>query len=42
MGRGRNNFGRKPKDSCVVVLIIGAGLIAGLSMFVHSAAGWVL
>lgn len=33
--------GRKPKDSCVVVLIVGASLLAGLSYFVHAAAGWV-
>lgn len=41
MGR-RLPSGRKPKDSCVVVLIIGAGLLAGLSYFLTEAARWVL
>lgn len=41
MGRRLPN-GRKPKDSCVVVLLVGASLLAGLSYFVHAAAGWVL
>lgn len=30
------------KDSCVVVLLVGASLLAGLSYFIHAAAGWVL
>lgn len=34
--------GRKPKDSCVVVLLVGASLFAGLAVLAGNAAGWVL
>ena len=29
------------KDSCVVVLIVGASLLAGLSYFITEAARWL-
>ena len=41
MGRRLPN-GRKPVDSCVVVLLVGASLLTGLGLFIHVAAGWVL
>ena len=37
----RSNHGRKSKDSCVVVLVIGASLLAGLSFFITEAARWL-
>ena len=39
---GRLPNGRKPKDSCVVALLVGASLFAGLSYLVSEAARWVL
>lgn len=30
------------KDSCIVVLLVGASLLAGLSYFITEAARWVL
>lgn len=38
----RNGHGRKPKDSCVVVLLVGASLFAGLAVLAGNAARWVL
>jgi hypothetical protein len=40
MGR-RNGHGRKPKDSCVVVLLVGASLTAGLSYLVSESVRWL-
>ena len=40
MGRRLPN-GRKPVDSCVVVLLVGASLLAGLSFFITEAVRWV-
>ena len=40
MGR-RLPSGRKPKDSCAVLLAI-AGALIGLGYFLNTAAGWVL
>jgi len=30
------------KDSCVVVLLVGASLLAGLGYLMHAAAGWLV
>ena len=30
------------KDSCVVVLIVGASLLAGLSFFATQVVGWLV
>ena len=38
---GRLPNGRKPKDSCVVVLLVGASLFAGLSYLVSEGLRWI-
>lgn len=40
MGRRLPN-GRKPKDSCAILLVLAGSLIS-LGWFLNSAAGWVL
>lgn len=37
----RNAWGRKPKDSCAVVLLVGASLTAGIAYLVSEAARWI-
>jgi hypothetical protein len=38
---GRNGHGRKPKDACVVVLLVGASFLAGLSYLVSEGLRWI-
>lgn len=37
----RNAWGRKPKDSCVVVLLVGASFTAGLAYLLGEAVRWL-
>lgn len=37
----RNAYGRKPKDSCAVVLLVGASFTAGLAYLLSEAVRWI-
>lgn len=41
MGTRSSRRGRKRTDSCVVVLLVGASLFAGLAVLAGNVAGWL-
>jgi hypothetical protein len=38
----RNRRKKASGQGCVVTLLVGASLLAGLSYFIHAAAGWLV